>query len=598
MVKMIAGGLGLLFKKDYSLRNTIFLRLIVTFLLIMLPILVFAAYLYQWIMQTASSDIRSSASAQTVFYLNDMENEIERMKLLQYSLLEDEDLNKLALTWETLPTIDRTENLNSLMKRLFIVQNSSTYIKDVRVHIMTIGRTISSVGGVREIELKRFREIRSVFGDRRSQVIEWDGGLYLSAMKQRGIKGAEPLLTVEIELDTQELRAALGQFNTYPGSGTLLLSDSARFALYSMTGELAGAEPSQYARDIRTVASGERLRIAGAPYYIVQTGSQELGLSIYRIIPEDIIKNPLSKFYTWAWVFGVAALAIIIAFALSTYKFIHKPMLTLVKSFRRMEQGDLDIHIQHESKDEFRYLYSRFNQMVSNLHSLIDQVYKQKIMAQRAELKQLQSQINPHFLYNSFFILNTMAKTGDTERIEQLTTMLGEYFQFVTRNASDLVSLEQEIHHARMYTEIQAMRFSRRIGVRFDALSEELKKVSVPRLIVQPIIENAFKHSLEKKSMEGLIIIRFAQEGPDIRIIVEDNGDRLSDDTLVQLKESLNVYREQAETTGLVNIHRRIRITFGEESGLLADRSELGGLRVTILLRAGGENAGVQDAYR
>lgn len=240
-----------------------------------------------------------------------------------------------------------------------------------------------------------------------------------------------------------------------------------------MTGELAQAEPSQYARDIRAVASGERLRIAGAPYYIVQTGSQELGLSIYRIIPEAIIKNPLSKFYTWAWVFAVAALAIIIAFALSTYKFIHKPMLTLVKSFRRMEQGDLDIHIQHESKDEFRYLYSRFNQMVSNLHSLIDQVYKQKIMAQRAELKQLQSQINPHFLYNSFFILNTMAKTGDTERIEQLTTMLGEYFQFVTRNASDLVSLEQEIHHARMYTEIQAMRFSRRIGVRFDALSEE-----------------------------------------------------------------------------------------------------------------------------
>ncbi|MEK4329470.1 histidine kinase [Paenibacillus sp. FSL R7-0312] len=584
----------MLFQKDFSLRNTIFLRMIVTFLLIMLPILIFAVYLYQWIVQTASADIRSSASAQTVFYLSDMENEIERMKLLQYSLLEDEDLNKLALTWETLPTIDRTENLNSLMKRLFIVQNSSTYIKDVRVHIMTIGRTVSSVGGVREIELKRFREIRSVFGDRGSQVIEWEGGLYLSAMKQRGIKGAEPLLTVEIELDTQELRAALGQFNTYPGSGTLLLSDRASFALSSVTGDLAQSDPSQYSPKIRSVASGERLRIAGAPYYIVQAGSQELGLSIYRMIPEGIIKTPLSKFYTWAWVFAVAALAIIIAFALSTYKFIHKPMLTLVKSFRRMEQGDLDIHIKHESRDEFRYLYSRFNQMVSNLQSLIDQVYKQTIMAQRAELKQLQSQINPHFLYNSFFILNTMAKTGDTERIEQLTTMLGEYFQFVTRNASDLVTMEQEIHHARMYTEIQAMRFSRRIGVRFDPLSEELKRVSVPRLIVQPIVENAFKHSLEKKAAKGLIIVRFEQEGSEIRVIVEDNGDRLTDETLAQLNDSLKVCQEQAETTGLVNIHRRLRITFGEESGLLAERSALGGLRVTILLRAGGEHTGVQ----
>ncbi|GJM75129.1 hypothetical protein HMSSN036_73450 [Paenibacillus macerans] len=104
-------------------------------------------------------------------------------------------------------------------------------------------------------------------------------------------------------------------------------------------------------------------------------------------------------------------------------------------------------------------------------------------MAQRAELKQLQSQINPHFLYNSFFILNTMAKTGDTERIEQFTTLLGEYFEFVTRNASDLVALEQEIHHARMYAEIQELRFSRRIQVRFDTLPDELRSIPVPRLI-------------------------------------------------------------------------------------------------------------------
>lgn len=78
--------------------------------------------------------------------------------------------------------------------------------------------------------------------------------------------------------------------------------------------------------------------------------------------------------------------------------------------------------------------------------------------------------------------------------------------------------------------------------------------------------------------MEGLIVVRFEQEEAYIRIIVEDNGDRLTDDTLAQLKKSLNACQEQAETTGLVNIHRRIRITFGEESGLLVDRSGLGGL--------------------
>ncbi|MEC0333808.1 histidine kinase [Paenibacillus macerans] len=586
-------------RQDFSLRNTIFLRLIITFLLIMLPILLSAVYLYHWVVQTASADITKTAAAQTAFYLTDLENEIERIKLLQFSLLEDDNLNELALAWETMATIDRTENMNSLMKRLYTVQNSSMYIKDVSVHIATIDRTMSALGGVRGFEAERYREIRSVFGGG-SQVIEWNGGLFLGAMKQRGTKGAEPLFTVEIELDPQKLQEALAQFNTYPGSGTLLLSDSAKVALAGGTGELSKAGAPFYIREIRPDAAGKtaKLLIAGNRYYAVQAHSADLGLSIYRFIPEQVVQKPLSKFYKWAWVFAACALGIFAAFALSTYKFIHKPMLTLVKSFRRMEQGDLSIYIAHESKDEFRYLYGRFNQMVENLRSLIDQVYKQKIMAQRAELKQLQSQINPHFLYNSFFILNTMAKTGDTERIEQFTTLLGEYFEFVTRNASDLVALEQEIHHARMYAEIQELRFSRRIQVRFDTLPDELRSIPVPRLIVQPIIENAFKHSLEKKVKDGLIAVRFEKASGQVRIIVEDNGDRLADEALERIRITLHDVRDQAETTGMVNIHRRIRITFGEDSGLQTERSELGGLRVTILLADGGDRSGVQNADR
>lgn len=584
----------MIFRRDFSLRNTIFLRLIVTFLLIMVPILLFAVYLYHWNVQTASSDITKTAAAQSAFYLTDLENEIERMKLLQYSLLEDDNLNELVLTWETMATIARTENMNSLIKRLYTVQNSSMYIKDVSVHIAAIGRTISAGDGVREFKTERFREIRSVFGSG-SQLIEWNGGLFLGAMKQRGIKGAEPLFTVEIELDQQKLQEALTQFNTYPGSGTLLLSDSAKVAVANGTGELANVGVPLYLREIPAllVDNPSRLTVNGNRYYAVQAHSPDLELSIYRFIPEKVVQKPLSKFYKWAWGFAAAALGIFGAFALSTYKFIHKPMLTLVKSFRRIEHGDLSIHIAHESKDEFRYLYGRFNQMVDNLRSLIDQVYKQKIMAQRAELKQLQSQINPHFLYNSFFILNTMAKTGDTERIEQFTTLLGEYFEFVTRNASDLVALEQEIHHARMYAEIQELRFSRRIQVRFNPLPDELRPLPVPRLIVQPIIENAFKHSLEKKTKGGLIVVRFEQAGGQVSIIVEDNGDRLTDEALEQIRKSLYEEQEQAETTGMVNIHRRIRITFGEDAGLRTERSELGGLSVTILLGDGGELSGV-----
>lgn len=590
----------LLYRLDFSLRNTIFLRLLITFLLIMLPIMAFGAYLYHWIVQTAREDISKTAVSQLSFYMTDLENEIERMKLLEYSLLDDDDLNKLALTWERMDTIDRTNSMNSLIKRLFTVQNSSMYIEDVSVHIATIGRTMSANEGVRDLQVQRFHEIRSVFGGSDSDIIEWNNGLFLGAAKQRGIKGAEPLFTVEIELNNQKLQQALAQFNTYTGSGTVLLSEKSNVMLGSVTGDLAKVQLADYLEYINSLnpENSQLVTIAEQRYYYVIAHSPDLEITIYRFIPEQVFQQPLNKFYKWGWIFIVAAMGIIAAFAFSTYRFIHKPMLTLVKSFRKMEYGDLDIYIAHESKDEFRYLYGRFNQMVSNLRVLIDQAYKQKILVQRAELKQLQSQINPHFLYNSFFILNTMVRTGDVERMEQFTTLLGEYYQFVTRNASDFVTLEQEVQHARIYTEIQQMRFSRRMKIEFNALPKELDQVLVPRLIVQPIIENVFKHSLEKRVSEGLIKVHFHHNEESIAIIVEDNGEQLSNEVLIRIEQAIQDTNEHIETTGMVNIHRRLQITFGIESGLKTERSELGGLKVKLLFSKGGKQEYVQNVNR
>lgn len=592
--------LPLLYRLDFSLRNTIFLRLLITFLLIMLPIMAFGAYLYHWIVQTAREDITKTAASQLSFYMTDLENEIERMKLLEYSLLDDDDLNELALMWERMDTIDRTNSMNSLIKRLFTVQNSSMYIEDVSVHIATIGRTMSANEGVRDLQVQRFHEIRSVFGGTGSHIIEWKNGLFLGAVKQRGIKGAEPLFTVEIELNNQKLQQALSQFNTYTGSGTVLLSEKTNMMLRSLTGDLAKVQLDDYLEYINSLnpQNSQLVTIAEQRYYYVAAHSPDLAITIYRFIPEQVVQQPLNKFYKWGWIFIVVAMVIIAAFAFSTYRFIHKPMLTLVKSFRKMEQGDLDISIAHESKDEFRYLYGRFNQMVSNLRVLIDQAYKQKILVQRAELKQLQSQINPHFLYNSFFILNTMVRTGDVDRMEQFTTLLGEYFQFVTRNSSDFVTLEQEVLHARMYTEIQQMRFSRRMKIEFDELPTELNQVLVPRLIVQPIIENVFKHSLEKRVSAGLIKVHFHHNAESIAIIVEDNGEQLSNEVLMRIEQAIQDTNEHIETTGMVNIHRRLQITFGIESGLKTERSELGGLKVKLLFSKGGKQENVQNVNR
>ncbi|WP_424767988.1 sensor histidine kinase [Paenibacillus sp. sgz302251] len=587
-----------MFKRpEFSLRNTIFIRLVTTFVLIMLPIILLGVYIYQWSIRTASDDISKTAVSQIFFYLGDLEKEIERMKLLQYGMLEDTDLNMLAITWETMGDIERMEKITSVLNRIYSIQNSSDYIHNVSVHIQPIAKTFSSLNGAGEFEGERYRAIRAEFGGQGLRPIKWKEKLFLSAAKPSGMKGREPLFTVEIELDSRKLRQSLQQFNTYPGSSTILISGQPGFVLGS--GFISALE-SETQRMLSGIADGRSgtITLEGDRYFVSHAYSDRLDMSIYRFIPERIVHKPLDKFYTWAWLFAAGAFVIIAVYALSTYKFIHKPLLKLVKGFRRLESGDLEQAIAHEANDEFRYIYARFNQMVANLRTLIDQAYKQKIMAQRAELKQLQSQINPHFLYNSFFILNTMAKIGDTDRIEQFTTQLGEYFQFVTRNSSDEVTLKQEVHHARMYTKIQELRFSRRLKVRFDELPVELERVMVPRLIVQPIIENAFEHSLEKMAQDGIIEVRFERSEEWACIVIEDNGDRLTDEGLRRISSAIAHEDEKLETTGIVNIHRRIVITFGEGSGLQAARGELGGLKVSIRVPLREASTIVQTADR
>lgn len=581
-----------MFKRyQFSLRHSIFLRLIMTFLLIMLPIWLLGIYMYTWIVQTARENISQTSISQIAYYLSDMENEIERIKMLEYSLLEDDDLNGVAFKWEAIDLIDRTVHINSLLKRLYTIENSSMYIKNVSVHIAAIEKTIS-IDGVGPLDEEHFMGIRSIYGQG-SQIIEWQGELYLSASKPYGIREGRPLFSVEIELEKDRLREDLYKFNTYPDSGALLLYEHEDVTLSMATDFVEHSEIETLLHKVEEArhSNSNLIERSGEKFYFLSGESDKLDFTVYHFFPERIFSEPLGKIYAWGYLFIAISLGIIAIYAVSTYQFIHKPLLIFVNSFQRMADGDLDVYIRHDSKDEFRSLYALFNQMTENLRSLIDQVYKQKILAQRAELKQLQSQINPHFLYNSFFILNTMAKTGDVERIEQFTTILGEYFQFVTRNAADNISLEQEIRYARMYTDIQELRFSRRIRVRFDPLPAQVEAMLVPRLIVQPVIENAFEHSLEKRARDGYIVIRYEVDEHEVRIIVEDNGTGLTDEALGQMSQSLEHVSEEEEITGLVNIHRRIQITFMKKGKIQFSRSELGGLKAIIRLpREGGES--------
>lgn len=180
-------------------------------MLIMTPVMIFGVYIYQWNIKATKNDILETAQAQISFYLSDLESEIERMKLLQYGVLDDTNLNKLALLSVTMDMIERTEKINELRNRLHAIENSSDLIKDVSAHIYPIAKTISSSQGAQDLELERYLAIQSAFHGKGAQIIEVQDGLVLSAISQFGSQSDLPVFIVDIELDTNKLREIASQ---------------------------------------------------------------------------------------------------------------------------------------------------------------------------------------------------------------------------------------------------------------------------------------------------------------------------------------------------------------------------------------------------
>lgn len=566
--------------------NSIFARLIMTYLAFVIPLILLGVYLYHWSYDTASQEISLSTDRRLNQFAMELNREIEWMELQQFDIAEDRKLNRLAILWNMMDQVERRETLNYLSERLAAFKNSSAYIRNVYVHIPSVNKSVSAVQGIDDFDQESFSYFSSTREEKGIRFTVKGDSLNLSAVRLTGQIGEDPLFVVQVELDNAEVQNELSQLNLYPESATLLIEDQTGLAISDQRRDAILSSHSK--SSLTNSQSNFQVSVDDTVYHVNQLHISTLGLSVATYLPEEIVTKPLSRFVQWAWIFAITSFIAIAAYLYSSYKLIHMPLLLLVKRFKKMEGGVLDIPINHHRKDEFGFLYSRFNLMIENLRQLIDRDFKMTMMMQRAELKQLQSQINPHFLYNSFFILNSLARTGDTDRIEQFTNMLGEYFRFITRNGTDHVPLKEEVEHSRIYTEIQQLRFSRRIKVDFGQVPLEMEQIQVPRLIIQPIIENAYEHSLEKNTDMGLLRVHFYMEESFIEFVVEDNGNELRMEDIELLQERLLNETSTDEMTGLMNIHRRLRLTYGEKSGLFLSKSELQGLRVAVRIQAEG----------
>lgn len=263
---------------------------------------------------------------------------------------------------------------------------------------------------------------------------------------------------------------------------------------------------------------------------------------------------------------------------------VNKPIRKIMGAFEKVRSGDLDVRIFHKTHDEFGYIYDSFNNTVEKIDTLIHNVKEQKELLQNAELMQLQSQINPHFLYNSFYNIKFLAQNEEYQQIEAFVTALARYYRFINKETTMDVPLVAEVGHMENYIEIQQLRFGDKISVEKDELPQNVKNFKVPKLILQPIIENAYNYGLKDKLEGGLLQIRYLQQEQYLDLVIEDNGGTMTQERLQQLHRQINTFEGEALNHAMTNIQRRLLLAYGENCGLTLKINEAGGLQVTLRL--------------
>jgi two-component system sensor histidine kinase YesM len=240
-----------------------------------------------------------------------------------------------------------------------------------------------------------------------------------------------------------------------------------------------------------------------------------------------------------------------------------------------------------------------FNRMSLQMKNLIDTVYKNQIATKDAEIKALQAQINPHFLYNTLDSINWKAKMNGVEEISEMVSALSSIIEAnLNRNNEKFITLDKEIEYINNYYLLLKKRFGKKINMETE-IGEDTLRCMIPKLIVQPIVENAVYHGIEMKVGSGTIRLKTRRVESRLYIDVIDDGAGIDEATLSAINESLEETANEAaaageaaevpparSSIGIINVHKRIRLIYGEGYGLHIESRESEGTHVSICLPA------------
>lgn len=298
---------------------------------------------------------------------------------------------------------------------------------------------------------------------------------------------------------------------------------------------------------------------------------------IVKIVSKEYLYKEITNMQRYMFIGGTIYVIITILICLFFSSQISRPMVSMKNMMKKAEEGDLDVRINVDRIDELGELGNSFNNMIGKMNEVVDKLVEEERFKKELELETLHAQINPHFLYNTLNTIKWMAKIQGDKSVSNAVTSLIKLLRVSINLGKEMITLEDEIDYVRNYINIQNLRFNEKVNIIYN-IDEECLKCTIPKLILQPIVENSLIYGIrEDEEEEPLeISIKACIEEDNLNILVKDNGPGISDEDIEKIfskEKDVNKFSK----VGLNNVNQRIKLYCGEEYGInIGNRSKLG----------------------
>lgn len=554
---------------------TIKQRLILFFLFAFGMIFVVGFMINYWSMRIIRQQVGEFYTLSLEEFKDNFEENMDRMSRLASRLAVDGNIIALNLRPETVQK-EYIWDYRDLLNQLSLLDQINGIRADINVILPEKQRFFSSMNGLREImDVETFfQEMENVSVGRweiREQGVYLPKDKSLSFLQSRNGLTDGSSVMVEVDISDQEIRRMLGEFQSQEKGMPFCVYGRSELIFHENIYQLEETALLEKIGEMKEGKGETTIEQAGKRYRLLYDTSDQGNMVLGYIFEENQYLRPVLMARCFLFVFAILVILLGAGLISSIYKILLSPLEQLISAMKEVKDDNLKVRVSNSRLPEMKFVTEQFNSMVERLDYTINEIYRKNLLLEKNRLKLLQSQINPHFLYNSLNFVYRMILSENTESASEMALFLGKYFRYATRSDIDATTIGEEIDNIQAYISIQQMRYPDKIKMEIRG-AEEIKTCRIPRLLIQPIVENIFVHGISSYEDKIDVELYFAgQEDGRIRVEVCNSGEELDRDRLREINEQI---RNAVDGHGLNNVYQRLHLFWGEESSLWMESRE------------------------